>query len=120
MSEFHTDVVEETQEVVFSEDATTTTSVTATVTTATTATTATTTTTDVAATSITADDEPSALAESEPVATIAIVPEPVAPAPEAVVVAVITEAKQESRLSLAFKRISGGCGKFIQQQGFLF
>ncbi|KAF9142165.1 hypothetical protein BG015_001018 [Linnemannia schmuckeri] len=37
-------------------------------------------------------------------------PAPIAPAPAPASAVVITEVKQQSRLSLAFKKISGGCG----------
>lgn len=94
MADIQTKVVEETQEIiVVSEDATVTN-----------------TTSAITATIITdANDEPTPTPEVTE-------PAPIAPAPVAVVPAttVITEAKQESRLSLAFKKISGGCGKLNQ------
>ncbi|KAG9064737.1 hypothetical protein KI688_002996 [Linnemannia hyalina] len=81
-----TQVVEETQEIVVSEDATATN------------------TSTITATIIT-DDEPALTPEVTEPAPIAP-----APAPVAAPAVVITEVKQQSRLSLAFQKISGGCG----------
>ncbi|KAG0297667.1 hypothetical protein BGZ96_005331 [Linnemannia gamsii] len=89
MADIQTKVVEETQEIiVVSEDATAT---------------ATTTTSITTATITDANDEPALTPEVTE-------PAPIAPAPVAPTTTVITEVKQESRLSLAFKKISGGCG----------
>ncbi|KAG0070699.1 hypothetical protein BGZ89_012706 [Linnemannia elongata] len=88
MADIQTQVVEETQEIiVVSEDATATN------------------TSTITATIIT-DDEPALTPEVTEPAPIAPAPTPVV-APTSVVV---TEAKQQSRLSLAFMKISGGCG----------
>ncbi|KAF9339352.1 hypothetical protein BGZ91_006194 [Linnemannia elongata] len=88
MADIQTQVVEETQEIiVVSEDATATN------------------TSTITATIIT-DDEPALTPEVTEPAPIAPAPAPVV-APTSVVV---TEAKQQSRLSLAFMKISGGCG----------
>ncbi|KAF9549228.1 hypothetical protein EC957_004528 [Mortierella hygrophila] len=82
-----TQVIEETQETVVSEDATATN------------------TSTITATIIT-DDEPALTPEVTEPAPIAPAPAPV----DAPVAVVITEVKQQSRLSLAFQKISGGCG----------
>ncbi|KAG0306746.1 hypothetical protein BGZ97_000630 [Linnemannia gamsii] len=90
MADIQTKVVEETQEIIIvSEDVA-----------------ATNTSSTITATIIAdANDEPALTPEVTE-------PAPIAPAPAAVAPAtvVITEVKQQSRLSLAFKKISGGCG----------
>jgi hypothetical protein len=94
MADIQTKVVEETQEIIIvSEDVA-----------------ATNTSSTITATIIAdANDEPALTPEVTE-------PAPIAPAPAAVAPAtvVITEVKQQSRLSLAFKKISGGCGKLNQ------